>query len=329
MTQHIQIKEKYAKNTAGRVLTSAVLKATPDEKISEVYGRLERELERIDILDYVYVVDNENKLIGVFSFKEFFSNKDKLVREVMKTDIISASPHLHQEKVAHKALRHNLRAIPITEKGYFLGVVPYDKILSIINKEAHEDFLHFGGIHKEHMKFESILEVPLVTGIKHRLPWLLIGLIGGIFAAKIIGFFEKTLEKNLILAAFIPLVVYISDAVGTQIETVYVRDLSILENLPMRKYMLKHLTITIALALIFSSVFFLFCFLILNLGYLSFVISLSIFVAISLETFIALVTPYILKKFNFDPAIGSGPFTTIVSDVTSVIVYFLICSSLL
>jgi magnesium transporter len=163
----------------------------------------------------------------------------------------------------------------------------------------------------------------------HRLPWLLIGLFGGIFAAKIVSSFEEVLSRNIVLAAFIPLIVYMSDAVGTQMESFIIRDSAMHPRLNLIKYFLKHLSITFLISAILSGALYFYSFFTYSDPKLSFVLSFSMFVSILSSVFTGLLLPMVFKREHFDPANAAGPIATIIQDILSVLVYFLIASALL
>jgi len=205
-----------------------------------------------------------------------------------------------------------------------------DKIISILNREFHEDILHFSGISKARLEYENTLSVPLLQGVRHRLPWLIIGLFGGIGAAQIMGFFEKIISQNLILAFFTPLIVYLSDAVGTQIQTIFVRDLAIRNHIfSLKRYIAKQFSITFLLALICSILFSIAASLIWQDFYLSLVVGIAIFFTLISAVLIAILIPFLLFRLGTDPAFGSGPSATILQDILSVVIYFSIASLML
>ncbi|MEW6569883.1 MAG: magnesium transporter [Nitrospirota bacterium] len=174
-----------------------------------------------------------------------------------------------------------------------------------------------------------LFELPLSVSVKHRIPWLIVGLLGGILAAKAIGFFEGTLTKNLVLAAFIPLVVYMSDAVGTQMEAFIIRDLAVNPRLNFLRYLTKQLQIVILIASIISVILFLASILLYRDFDIGKVLGITLFSAIISSVFTGLIIPYLLSRLKFDPADASGPIATIIQDILSVIIYFGIASLIL
>lgn len=319
------------KDSVGHKITTKVPLTTPEATLADVRLYLFNRPHDLDTINYIYVVSPKQKLLGVFSIREVFKNKPTTqVSAIMKRSPHTAHPNTDQERVAHLALKHNLKAIPIVNHhDELLGVIPSDAILSILNHETKEDLLQIAGIVADEATLGITSDIPVLTSFLHRIPWIVIGLVGGLLTAQIIDTFSATLEQNLILAAFIPLVAYLANAVGTQTQTIFIRDLSTRKNLPLARYTLKQFANSLLIGIT--------CWLIIaglasfswQAGYLGFIIGLAIFVTINAATFFALSIPLLLKKLNQDPAIGSGPFTAITQDFFSVVIYFAIASLLL
>jgi magnesium transporter len=170
---------------------------------------------------------------------------------------------------------------------------------------------------------DDVLKIPVGRAVMHRLPWLLIGLGGGVFAARIVEGFQATLSENLFLASFIPLIVYMSDAVGTQMEAFAIRDLAIKSHLHFIKYFIKQFLVVSVIGVILSTTLLL----ISLLTSQELQVGLVLSIMSSLAT--GLLVPYIFARINFDPANASGPIATIIQDLLSVSVYFAIANSLL
>lgn len=282
-------------------------------------------------INYIYVTDKENHLQGIFSIKEFLEHqKDKeKVDDIMKKEIVSVRAHTHQERAALLALQHKIKAVPVVDKeNVFLGIIPFDVILKILDKEAVEDMLRLGGIYHKG-SFDDLIRLPILQSIKHRLPWLLTGLLGGLLAAAIIGGFEETLSQNLILAAFIPLIVYMADAVGTQMEAFIIRDLAVNPTLSFLKYFLKQISAVSLIGIITSVFLSLISFALYGNALISIVLGVSLFFATISSVFSGLIIPYLFGKLKLDPANASGPIATIIQDVFSVLVYFVVASLIL
>ncbi|MDP3995726.1 MAG: magnesium transporter [bacterium] len=320
---------KYPPESAGRKMIANVPTAGPDETIAGVRKKLFEKAKEFETLNYIYVLSLEGKLEGVLSLKDVFRKPaSNLVKELMAINIIKVRPYADQEKVAILALRHNLKAIPVVDKeNIFFGVVPSDVILEILHSEDVEDILHFAGISKNNSFANKIFQASPFALIKLRLPWLLLGLLGGLLAAQIVGFFEESLRNNFILAAFIPLIVYMADAVGTQTETLFIR--SLVYHLDIKNYFLKEIKVGFSIALILGMALVLISCFFFNLFPVGIILGISLFFTIVSAFLLGLLVPYFLNKLKKDPAVASGPLGTIIRDILSLMFYFLIASSLL
>jgi len=294
--------------------------------VKDTLAMLEKIANKYDSVDYIYVNDKDGNLVGMFYIQELFNrSKDSKTSEFMQKVSGRVSLGTDLEMVAHLALKHNLKQLPVVKSNKLIGVVSSREILTTINKSLRQDIFRFAGLHKSHLDFENSLEIPLFKAIKERLSWLIVGFIGAMLIAFYIGLFEETLQKYLIIAAFVPAIVYLSDALGTQIQTIFVRDLAVLgKAINFKKYFLKQIFISFFIASIIGILLFSSIYLFYGLFKISLIISLAAFVALIITSFTALIITLLIKKFNFDPALGSGPIATIISDMSSVIIYFLI-----
>ncbi|MDD4996042.1 MAG: magnesium transporter [Patescibacteria group bacterium] len=292
----------------------------------------------IETINYFYVVDEEKKLLGIFSIKEIYHlPKETKVEKIMEKAVIKINPETDQEQAAYLAIKNNIKSVPIIDKNnVLLGILPSDQILKIIYKETQKDILQLGGISRAEINLEEDFSLSKISFLKsvlksftHRIPWLLLGLIGGLLIAKIIGFFTTSLEKNILLAAFIPLIVYISGAAGTQIQTLIIRELALSPKLLFKKYFLKQLVTTVLVAIVCGFLLSLITFVIYQKISLGIILGISIFFAISSAIFSGLIIPYIFNKIKIDPAIASGPLGTIIQDTLSVVIYFSVANFLL
>ncbi len=299
--------------------------------LKDLFSMLKKQQKEFKIIDEVYILDENQKLAGVLPIKDIFSySEDTLIEKIMHTKFHFASPKTNIEKIAHLALKHSINTIPIVESGRLLGVIPPKSIAAILNTALRKDLFHFAGIHKSHLEYENSLTVPLSKSILHRVPWLIVGLIGALFVAAFIGIFEQTLEKYLILVFFMPAIVYLSDALGTQLQTLFIRDMAIVgEELKLKPYVLKQMAIALLISFIISILMFAVVSAVWNQPAIAFVISLAAFVSLNITSFTALLITILIQKAGFDPAMGGGPFATIISDAISIIVYFIVVTILL
>ena len=323
--------KKFPLESAGKRMVENVPLAFPEERILEVRKRIFEKAKGFETLNYIYVIDKERKLVGVFSLKELLQKPAEIkIEYLMIKEIIKTHPYTDQEKVAILALKHNLKAIPVVDREeHFLGVVTSDIILEILHSEYIEDILRSAGVQNSVYFPTRVMKVPVRILAKARIPWLIVGLFGGIFAAQIANFFETSLSTHFTLIAFIPLILYMGAAVGAQTQTLTARNLAFNFEFSFKKYLSKEIKVSVLIALILGVFLSIISLLWYQLSYLGLILGISLFLTIIAAIFIGSLIPYLLQKFKQDPAIGSGPFATIITDVTSLIIYFSVASLLL
>ena len=315
--------KKYLPETAGFLMKTNIPTINEDLKVGDIEKMLLEKSKQFETIDYVYVLDKFQKLKGVISIKELYGiEKTALVRNHFIKNPVSSRPSADQEKVALLAVRHNIKAIPVVDKkNKFLGVVVSDDILNILHSESVEDALRFAGSRKFSSN-RGIVEAGVLVHFKKRFPWLFLGLLGGILAAMVVGFFEGELAKNIALASFIPAIVYMADAVGSQTQTIFIRSLALAHKLDLKKYIWREVRVNFILAILLGGVVF-------GVGnfwagsmILASILGFSITLTIMMAMVVAIFLPWMLEKFKYDPAIASGPFATVVRDILSLLIYF-------
>jgi len=322
---------KYPPNTAGSRLISAIPKAKVGEKIAHVKEMLSQNAEDFETIDYVYVVDEDTVLKGVVSIREILiSKKEGNIEEIMTTKLIFADALTDQERIVYLALSNGIKSIPIVDKqNRLLGIVAYDEILNVFNEEVREDTFRFGGIFHRVGKEYTTIKSSAATMIKTRVPWLAVGVLGGAVTASIVSSFEQVLSALLTLAAFTPVLAYLSDAVGTQSETLAVRSMALDPKISLKSYFWRELLVAVALAFVCAGLLSMVALVGWRDSVLGLIVGISMFLSIIAAVLISTGFPFIFKKFDLDPAIASGPFATMVSDVATVTIYFAIASLLL
>ena len=165
----------------------------------------------------------------------------------------------------------------------------------------------------------SSAEEPVSRRLRHRLPWLAMGLAGAMLSAWIVGFAEDEISRNVALAFFMPAIVYMADAVGTQTEVLVVRSLS--AGVPLRDFFFKEAAAGILIGALIAVAFFPFCLVFYDQANLALTVSLALFVSASAAGIIALVLPWLLSRNGADPAFGSGPLATVIQDLLSIVIY--------
>lgn len=306
-------------------MTTAVPVVAKSASVSEVENLLRSRASTFETINYVYIVNDTHELVGVVSVQELFKLKgyEKLDAYLNRT-LVTVRPHTDQERVAQLALRHNIKAVPVISKDHiFMGVVPSDKILEVLNHEHTEDVLRFAGVrHKHHGHVSEVLlsNSPL-THVRMRLPWLVLGLLGGVAAAAVIGMFEEILATELILAAFIPAIVYMADAVGSQTQMLFVRALSVDHTLKMSSYLLRESVVNAMLGSALAVLIFVVSLFFAGSMMISSILAISIFLTVLSTVLVAILLPWFFHVRGHDPAIASGPLATVVRDILSLVIY--------
>jgi magnesium transporter len=238
------------------------------------------------------------------------------------------SPEEDQEQVAGVAIQHGIAEVPVVDaQGRFLGVVPPLALIEILRREHVEDLHRFTGILSENSHARSALEAPAIRRARDRLPWLLVGLLGSILATFVVSRFEQALEARVAIAFFVPGLVYLADAIGTQTEAVAVRGLSF-SNAPLRVLLAGELKAGLLIGLILGVLILPAVWVVFGDLCLAVAVALALFAAGGVATSIGLFLPWLLSQAGKDPAFGSGPVATIIQDVLSLLIYFTIISLL-
>ncbi len=325
-------KKNYPKHSAGALMTDRVPVVFLNSSFSTVEKYLKNKKEEIESINYIYVVDRHQVLKGAVSIKEIFRQiKSKQVSDCITGNLVTVSPYTDGERAANLALKHNLKSIPVVDKkGKLLGVVLSDTILDIVHREIQEDLSRLAGVKfskSEHGR--NVQTISIVHSVRNRIPWLAIGMFGGFLMSKTISSFENTLAQNIILASFIPLIVYMGSAVQTQIGFFIVRDLAFQPKINFFQYAWRQLKVVFLIGLgislmVFMSSYFLYQDLLLTI-----ILTIAMFLAILSAIITGVFIPFIFYRLKFDPASASGPIATILQDLASIIIYLLVAKSLL
>ena len=314
--------------TAGNRMIKMFPTAKPDATVGEIENLLVRDAKKFETINYIYVTDNENRLVGVVSLKEIFRAKKSLaLGDLMQTKLVKVHFGVHQEKVANLAIKHNLKAIPVTDMGgHLLGVVPSDIILQILHEEHSEDLLRSAGVVISRDPAKSIISASPLAYFNKRIPWLILGLGGGVAVASILGAFEDAIREMLTLAAFIPAIVYMSDAVGSQTQTIFIRSFAIDPTMGIKKYLVREIITGTAIALFLSLLIGTVSFIWWEPAILAIILGVSFFITIILAVAVGLFLPWIFLRTKIDPAIATGPFATVMRDILGITIYFTVAT---
>jgi magnesium transporter len=284
---------------------------------------------RFDVVDLICVIDRVRHLVGVVPIADLLAADSGLpIVTIMLRSPPTVGPDTDQERAATLAVRHGLSALPVVDsERRVLGVIPPHALQSVLRQEHVEDLHRLAGIRREARQARVALEGPPARRARDRLPWLLVGLSGTFVAAVVMSRFERLLAERVELIFFVPAIVYLADAIGTQTEAVVVRGLSV-SHQPLRKLLAGELLTGAAIGAVLALLAFIIIATTLADARVAAAVALAIFVAGSLATTIGMLLPWAIHRFGRDPAFGSGPVATILQDVVSLVVYLGISSLL-
>lgn len=317
----------YPNDSAGALAQTNVPTAQPEEIVRVVKDRLKINIVKYVSIQYIYVLDTRCAIIGVVSIKELLRLPEEApLQNHMVRQVVSVQAQADQEGVAQMALLYSIKAVPVVNSVHeFVGVIVSDQIMNILQHESVEDSLRLAGMQVSGDNHrQTVLEGSWQTHFWGRLPWLVVGLLGGVVAAVVVQQFEAILTTHVIIAAFIPAVVYIADAVGSQTQTIYVRALALDAHLPTTRYALREAMVNTALAVVLGLGLSIIAALTFTTVYISMLLGLAIFVTVLLALCTSILVPYAFWRLRIDPAIASGPLATIVRDVLSLLAYLLL-----
>ena len=278
-----------------------------------------------DAVDAVLILDESGRYAGAAHLNDVLAAADttRLSSLVFK-DWPVVGPEVDQEHAATIAREHRVSAVPVvTEDGRPLGLIPALALLDTLAQEHHEDVNRLAGILKMGARDRHALDDPPLIRAGRRLPWLLVGLALSTGATLLMVRFEHALQANIVIAFFIPALVYLADAVGTQTEAVVVRGLS-LEMRPLGPMLLAEFATGLLIGLPLALLAFLGIWLAFDNVALAGGVAVALFAASSIASVLGLLLPWLLARGGLDPAFGSGPVATIIQDVLTIAVYFAI-----
>jgi magnesium transporter len=312
--------------TAAALAVRRVPVVDPGSRVADVRDSLVG--RRYEIASHIVVCD-EARFAGIITIEELLhAPADALMESVMDRAAPVVAPGVDQEVAAWHAVRHEESALAVVDRdGRFVGMIPPYRLVAVLLSEHEEDLARLGGFLKSSSTARASSEEPVRRRFWHRVPWLLVGLCGALFAADIVSRFEDHLRVNLMLAFFMPGIVYLADAVGTQTETVIVRGLSL--GVPMGRMLPGEILAGLVIGLALASIAGPLVWWQWSDSKLALSVALSVFAASSTSTVAAMALPWIFSWLKLDPAFGSGPLATVIQDLLSIWIYLLVTAHMM
>jgi magnesium transporter len=322
----------YAEDAAGGLISSRFVRLRPDISVDEAisYIRIQAKTH-VETIYYAYVLDSDQKLLGVVSFRELFSAApNKKIEEIMHTDVVKVPVEMDQEQIGRIFSKQDLMAVPVVDDmGIMKGIVTFDDVATAIQEEATEDMHKIGAVETLDAPY---LSISMFEMVKKRGGWLLVLFFGQMFTATAMAFFEDELAKAFVLSMFIPLIISSGGNSGSQASTLIIRAIALSE-IRLRDWwrvLARELATGLILGLILGGIGFLRIILWPNKEALytshytlvATTVCFSVAGVVLWGTISGSMLPFFLKKMGFDPASASAPAVATIVDVTGLIIYF-------
>lgn len=312
----------YDEDTAGGMMGKELISVNAEWSMPTCIEEVRKQAEDVKEIYYVYVVDEDGILKGVLPLKRLIiSPSVSKVKHIMVTDLVTVQPDMDNEEVAQIIEKYDLIAIPVIDSiGRLIGRITVDDVVDVIREEAEKDYQLASGITDDVESSDSVAKLT-----KARIPWLIIGLVGGVGAAQVIGLFEGNLDKYPILATFIPLIAAMGGNVGIQSSAIVVQSIasnSLIDD--SLKKILKELSVALVNATILASLIFAVNWFTTGNNPLTFTVSISLFAIVIFAAIFGTTIPLLLHRLKIDPAVATGPFITTANDIIGLYIYMYI-----
>lgn len=313
---------RYEEDVAGGLMAKELIKVKASWTLAQCVEEIRKQAEDVEKFYAVWIVDEHDRLLGRASLKDLvLSDANKLVQEICETDITTVETFLSDREVASIMRKYDLESVPVVNVlGQLVGRITIDDVVDVIAEQAEEERQLMAGISEDVEEDDSVWR-----NARARLPWLLIGIVGGIVNARFMGVFEEELARVTAIAFFTPLIQATGGNVGIQSSSLIVQSLSnpgYIDEAIWRR-LIKVFFVALLNGLFLSILVFAANVVIFNEQRLSLIVSVALFVVVLFASFTGTVTPLLLQKFRFNPALASGPFITTTNDFLGLTIYFL------
>ena len=314
----------YDEDSAGGLMHKEFFQARANWPVDRCVIELRRQTEDVERVYSIYVVDDNDVLLGILSLKSLlFANEKELIENIyLREKIHYVEAHESAEEVASIMEKYDLVSLPVVDTQHrLLGRITIDDVVDVIKEEAEKDYKMASGISEKLEASSGVLK-----NTRSRLPWILIGLAGGVGASQIIRGYEGQIDLNPALAFFIPLIVATAGNVGVQSSAIIVQGLAAkdFQFQGLFRQVGKETLVGILVGMICSLVIFAINFMIGGDELLGITISIALFLVVVIAAILGALVPLLLDKIKIDPALATGPFITTANDIIGLTIYFLV-----
>ena len=313
----------YDENSAGGLMAKELISVNENWNLTTCLKEMRKQAADVNEIYYVYVVDDDNKLKGTLSLKKLLLTPSTAkIRDILNTEVISVKTDTPSEEVANIMDKYDLVALPVVDPlGRLVGRITIDDVVDVIREEAERDYQLISGITEDVEPTDNPLQLT-----RARIPWLFIGLLGGILGALVIGMYEQDLGIYPEMAFFIPLIAAMGGNVGIQSSSIIVQSLAsnTLGVGGIGKKLLKELAVASLNGIVLSTLIFVYNIFANDSFALTVTVSTALFAVIIFASIFGTIVPLLLNKFKIDPALATGPFITTVNDIMGLFLYLMI-----
>ncbi|MBK6523889.1 MAG: magnesium transporter [Bacteroidia bacterium] len=312
----------YEEGTAGSLMAKELVSVYSFETVNACIDEIRKQTDNVDVMYAVYVVDNNEKFIGVLSLKKLIvSHPLARVEEIYESDAQFVKTNTSSEEVAEVMQKHDLVVLPVVDQlGRLVGRITIDDVVDVIKEAADENIQRMSGISDDVDTNDNVWRLS-----RARIPWLLVGMCGGIVGSRIIGTYESQIMIHPEMAYFIPLIGAMGGNVGVQSSAIIVQALAnnTLIGDRIGPKLLKELSVGMVNGFICSMLILAYAFLTED-WQLSATVSVALFTVILFASFLGTFVPLTMNKFKINPALATGPFVTTLNDIIGITIYFLV-----
>ncbi len=310
----------YHEDSAGGLMAKELIKVNENLDVETCIREIRKQASEVDEVYYVYVVDDKDILKGMISLKRLMlARSNAKVKNIFKPDIISVNTDTDSEDVANIMEKYDIIALPVVDAiGRLTGRITIDDVVDVIKEEAEKDYQMISGITEDVEPSDNVFVLT-----RARIPWLFIGLVGGILGAHVIGIYELEILRDPRLAMFLPLIAAMAGNVGVQSSSIVVQGIAnkTIDFDSTWKKILKEFSIAFIIGLTFSVLILVYNLLFSDSIQLTLTVSSALFSVILFASVFGTFIPLILNRFKIDPAVATGPFITTMNDIIGMFIY--------
>lgn len=313
---------RYDEHVAGGLMAKELIRARANWTVVECVDEIRKQAETVTKFYTVWVVDDKDVLLGRVSLQKLIiSDPRTLVKDIYDDDVTPVETYLEEREVAEVMKKYDLESVPVVNvQGQLVGRITIDDVVDVISEQADEERQLMSGITEDVGEDDTLWK-----NVRARLPWLLIGIFGGMLSARFMGFFEHELTKIAAIAFFVPLIQATGGNVGIQSSGLVVQSLANPGYLDegIWKRLMKMFYVAILNALLLSVIVLAATYVFFDNHRLSFIVSFALFCVVMFSSFVGTLTPIFISRLGFNPALASGPFITTASDLLGLTIYFM------